>query len=139
MDRKQFKLGGGKAPRSHLKNAGFIALIILFALVFYSAIKQPSQLSTVPFSQVISQANKGQIKEITVNGDELTITPQGQSAPTEKSYKEPGSSIYEQGLQQGKVQLNNKPSSSSNSFWGQLIISVLPVAIIAFLIILMFK
>src|SRR5579863_6970806 len=112
MDRKQFKLGGNKPPRSHLKNAGFVALIILFGLVFYSAIKQPTKLTTVPFSQVISQANKGQLSEITVNGDELTITPKAQSQPTEKSYKEPGSSIYEQGLQQGKVQLDNKPNSS---------------------------
>ncbi|HVX58579.1 MAG TPA: ATP-dependent zinc metalloprotease FtsH [Candidatus Saccharimonadales bacterium] len=143
MDRKNFRLGngrGGKNKRNNFKNAGFVILIILFGLIFYAAFNQPSQLKQVPFSQVIQQANSGQIKQITVNGDELDITPKGQSSATEKSFKEPGSSIYEQGLQQGKVELVNKPQSDSgNSIWGQLIVGVLPVVIIAFILILMFR
>ena len=141
MDKKQFKLGGGKNNRrSSFKNAGFIALIVLIGLIFYAAFNQPSQLQTVPFSQIVSQANNGKIQQIKVNGDELDITPKGQSQPTEKSYKEPGSSIYEQGLQQGKVELVNKPTSNSgNSLWGQLLVSFLPVILIAGVIILMLR
>jgi len=74
-----------------------------------------------------------------VNGDELDITPVGKAAATEKTYKEPGSSIYEQGLKQGRVQLVNKPSSSSNSIWGQLVVGVLPIVIIAVILIFMFR
>lgn len=142
MDRKQFRLGGSQKPptrRTNYKNAGFIALLVLFGLIFYAAFNQPSQLTTVPFSEVISQANSGQVKQIIVNGDELDITPVGQSHPTEKSFKESGSSIYDQGLQQGKVQLTNKPTSNGSSVWDQLLIGVLPVIIIAFIIIMMFR
>src|SRR5665213_360920 len=120
MDRKQFRLsgeGGGKNRGNRFKNAGFIALLILFGMVVYAAFNQPSSLKDVPFSQVISQANSGQLKSITVNGDELQVTPAGQSKATERSFKENGSSIYEQGLKQGKVELNNKPQSSSGGTW----------------------
>lgn len=141
MDKKQFSLrGGGNNRRSYFKNAGFIALVVLFGLIFYSAFSQPTELKAVPFSQVISQANNGEIKKILIEGDELLITPKAETEPTQKSYKEPGSSIYEQGLQQGKVELDNKPQSGgSNSIWGQLLVSVLPVILIAFILILMFR
>jgi cell division protease FtsH len=115
-------------------------LLVLFGLIVYAAVNQPSQLKTVPFSQVISEANNGKIKQITVSGEqELDITPIGQNHPTEKSFKEAGSSIYEQGLKQGKVTVDNKPQSSSNGIWGQLLVGVVPVILIAFVIILMFR
>jgi len=141
MDRKQFKLGGpGGNRRSVFKNAGFVALLILIGLVVYSATGQPTKLNTISFSQVVKQANSGQIKQIVVNGNELDVTPAGQSQATEKSFKDPSSSIYEQGIQQGKVQVVNKPQSSgSNSVWGQLLIGVLPVILIAFILIIMFR
>ncbi|MGA3150467.1 MAG: ATP-dependent zinc metalloprotease FtsH [Candidatus Saccharimonadales bacterium] len=139
--RNQFRLGGGSDDRrrNNFKNVGFLALIILFGLIIFAAFNQPSQLKTVPFSQVISDANSGKTQQITVKGDELDITPKGQAKATEKSYKEDGSSIYQQGLQQGKVVLTNAPPSSSNSIWIGLLTGVLPVVIIVVLIIFMFR
>jgi cell division protease FtsH len=144
MDKKQFRLSGGASPggsprSSRFKNFGFIALLILIVLIIFAALNQPSNLKTVPFSQVVSEANVGKINEINVNGDKLTITPQGQSKPTEVSYKEAGSSIFEQGLQQGKVSLVNNPSSSSGSVWITVLGTVLPVVIIGGLLIFMFR
>ncbi|HVS78980.1 MAG TPA: ATP-dependent zinc metalloprotease FtsH, partial [Candidatus Saccharimonadales bacterium] len=142
MEKKSFRLSGGKGDGrgNRFKNAGFIALIILFGLIIYAAVNQPSQLKQIPFSQVISEANNGKIKQITVNGDqELDITPVGQNQATEISYKEAGSSIYEQGLKQGKVEVVNKPSSNDDSLWLTLLGSVLPVVIIAAILILMFR
>lgn len=142
MDRKQFRLGdgGGSRGRSNrFKNAGFIALVILFGMVVYAAFNQPSQLKEVPFSQVISDANGGKVKQITVNNNELDVTPMGQNHPTEKAFKEEGSSIYEQGLKQGKVSLTNKPSSSNGNAWLLVATNILPVVIIAFILIVMFR
>jgi cell division protease FtsH len=142
MEKKQFRLGGSRdgGGRNHFKNAGFIALLLLFGLIFYAAFNQPSPLKTVPFSQVVTQANSGKIQQIVVNGEqELLVTPKGQQHPTEKSYKETGSSIYEQGLQQGKVTLVNRPQSDNNNLWVGLLTSVLPVIIIAVILILMFR
>ncbi|HLA49429.1 MAG TPA: ATP-dependent zinc metalloprotease FtsH, partial [Candidatus Saccharimonadales bacterium] len=140
-NKKQFRLsgGGGGEKRNRFKNFGFLALLILFALVIYTAFNQPSQLKEVPFSQLVTEANSGNIQKIQVNGNELLITPKGQSKPTEKSFKEEGSSIYQQGLEQGKVEIVNKPGSSGGSFWVQLAINLLPVIIIAAILIFMFR
>jgi cell division protease FtsH len=141
MDKKQFRLTGNKGGgKNHFKNAGFVALIVLFGLVVYAAFNQPTTLKEVPFSQVINQANHGQVKQIVVKGEDLAVTPVGQSQPTEHSVKEAGSSIYEQGLQQGKTEIINKQENGGgNSFWGQLLISVLPVVAIAFVLVLLFR
>jgi cell division protease FtsH len=143
MDGKQFKIGGGSpkggSRKNRFKNAGFIALIILFGLIIFAAFSQPSTLKPVPFSQVVNEANNGKIQKITVNGDELEVTPKGDTKPTEKSFKEQGSSIYEQGLKQGKVELVNKPQSNTGSIWAIILGNVLPVVIIAFILILMFR
>jgi cell division protease FtsH len=143
MNGKQFRInnagGGGGRKRKSFKNAGFIALLVLFGLIIFAAFSQPSNLKTIPFSQAVSDANNGKVQQITVNGDELQITPKGQSKPTEKSYKEPGSSIYEQGLKQGKVELNNKPQSNTGGVWVTVLANVLPVVIIALILILMFR
>jgi cell division protease FtsH len=143
MEKKQFRLskdsGGNKGRGNRFKNAGFIALVILFGLVIFSAFNQPSKLKEVPFSQVVTRANNGEIKQISVNRNELLITPNGQKEPTEKSYKEEGASIYEQGLKQGKVELVNKPQSNSSSTWLILATNILPIVIIAGILILMFR
>ncbi len=141
MDGKQFRLGGknNKSRRNGFKNVGFLALLVLCGLVVYAAFHQTSPLKKVPFSQVVSEANAGKIKQIDVSGESLKITPIGQSKPTEQSYKEAGSSIYEQGLQQGKVTVNNEPASNGNDIWSALLSGVLPVLIIAGLLIFMFR
>jgi cell division protease FtsH len=144
MDKKQFRISGGKPGGNNRmnkwKNAGFVIIVLLFGLVIWSAFNQPSDLKTVPFSQAISDANSGKTQDITIQGDTLLITPKGQSEPTQKSYKEPGSSIYEQGLEHGKAEVTVKPASGgSNGIWGQLLVSVLPVIIIAVILILMFR
>jgi cell division protease FtsH len=141
MDKKQFRLnsGGGKDNRKNrFKNVGFLALLILFGLVIFAAFNQPSNLKEVPFSQVISDANSGKLQRIEVSNNDLYVTPKGESKPTRHSFKEEGSSIYEQGLQQGKVELVNKPKANDGLVVG-LVTSVLPVIIIAVILIFMFR
>lgn len=141
MDKKQFRLnssGGKDQRRNRFKSAGFIALLILFGLIIYAAFSQPSNLKEVPFSQVVQGANSGKIQRIEVSNNDLTITPKGESKPTQHSFKEDGSSIYEQGLQQGKVEIVNKPKSNDSLLVG-LVTGVLPVIIIAVILIFMFR
>ncbi len=143
MEKKPFRVSGGRndGGRNRFKSAGFIALVILFGLIIYAAFNQPSQpQTTIPFSQVISDANNGKIKQITVNGDqELDIIPKGQAQATEKSYKESGSSIYEQGLKQGVTTVVNKPQSNNGTLWTDLLTGVLPIVVIAVILVLMFR
>ena len=143
MDKKSFKPKSklkpeGKGKKS-FKNIGFITLLVLLGLVVASSFGQPSTLKTVPFSDVIRGANAGQIQQITIQGNELQITKKGESKATEKSRKEPGSSIYEQGLSNRDVQVEVKQESNTSSIWLTLASAIVPVLLISFVIIFMMR
>lgn len=90
-----------KQPNSWLRTTVFWAIIIVVALAGFALYAPQQSLKDIPFSQVIKEANTGKITKIEVNGDELLVTPKDakdQSKATERSFKENGSSIYEQGL-----------------------------------------
>lgn len=142
MDKKVFKKGGGNRDYSQnkgFKSAGFIALVILMGLITFAAFNQPSKLKEVPLSDVVSQANNGEIAYITVTGNELEVTKKGEEKATITSRKEPGSSIYEQGLEQGKTTINIKPESTSGSTWANLGMSLIPVIIITAVLFFMLR
>lgn len=133
MDKKSFRAkkqlpGGG---RQRFKNAGFIALVILIGLIVYASMSQPTQLKSVAFSDVINRANKGEISKITIKGSSLEVTKKGESKPTEKSNKEEGSSIYEQGLKNRDVEVDIKSNSGGSGFWLNLASGIIPVILIS--------
>lgn len=113
--------------------------ILVFGVLAIIAITSPQDgLKTVSFSDVVNRANKGEIARIDIQGNDLKVTPKGQDKPTEKSYKEAGSSIYEQGLQQGKTEVKIEPESKNGDiFWGLAGIIVPVVLIAAFFMFMM--
>ena len=117
-----------------MKNAGFVAIIILFGLIFFAASRQPASLKAVPFSEVVDRAKKGEISTIDVSGDTLKVTEKGKDKPTIKSRRDSQGSIYEQGIpNNGEVKVNFEEKSSSSDTWLQVGLSVLPlIAIMAF-------
>lgn len=132
MDKKSFKKSGGSDynKRRGFKNVGFLALIILSGLIIFAFYNQPTNLKEVAFSDVINRANNGEIQSIEVSGNELKVTPKGESKATEKAYKESGSSIYEQGLTNRNMEVDVKPESTAGSTWLNIGITVLPVILI---------
>lgn len=74
-----------------------VTIFVLLAVVFVSFSPQKS-LREIPLSEVISQANNGQISKINIKGDELEITKKGENIPSYQSRKEPNTSLYDQGL-----------------------------------------
>lgn len=114
--------------------------MILFGLIIYASLNQPNTLKSVAYSDVIKRANSGEIQRIEISGDELTVTPKGENKPTEKSRKEAGSSIYEQGLNKdANVEVDNKPESNSGAFWQQLGLALLPIFVIGILLFYMLR
>ncbi len=86
MDKKSLR-SGRKSPKGNnrgMKNAGFIALIILFGLVIVAALNQPSSLKTVSASQAIADTNAGKYSKLVVSNNELDITPKGEEKATLK-------------------------------------------------------
>lgn len=131
--------GRGNNGRRGMRNVGFIALIILFGLIFWAAYGQGKSLQSVPFSTVVREANEGKYSKIEVNGNELSITKKGEQAASLKSFKDPNAGLNEEGLKTSNVELSYKPQSSTGSNIANLAISLLPVVLIGGLLFFMLR
>lgn len=125
--------------RRGAKNAGFLALLILFALVVFAAYSQPKSIKEIPLTQAISDANNGKYAKIVVNGNQLDITKKGDQAATLKSHTDPNASLKEQGLDYSKVSIEYKPASNGSSLWITLLGSVVPIVFIGALLYFMMR
>ncbi len=122
---------GNKGTKQFIRLGLFWAIIIFFGLVVYAAIGSGANLKEVPLSDVIRRANAGEIKRLEIQGNDITITPKGQDKPTERSVKEAGSSIREQGLKNdAKVELVVVPPSTTNETLWNLAVMIIPIVII---------
>lgn len=118
--------------RRGMKNAGFIALLTLFALIGIAALNQPSTVKTLPITTVVSNANKGQYGKIVVTNNQLDIYKnKTDKQPVAKSFLEPNATLKDEGFNFSKVEIDTTAASSSSSNWVTLAESVLPVLIIA--------
>lgn len=120
----------------------FWAAIVVIGLALWALYSPQQTLKEVPISEVITRANNGEIKKITIEGSDVKVTPKSAPSdePTEKSYKESASSIYEQGLRQDsgtKVEVK-QPSQVGNTVWSILGL-LLPVILIGALFLFMFR
>lgn len=146
MDKKPFKpttkpgkLGKGGNNRN-FKNAGFVVLLVLFALIIFAAYGQNGGLKTISFSQAVQNANAQKYSKIIVNGSELDITPKGQNVPTLKTYDDPNASLKQQGFDLSKTNIQFKPSSGTGTTILTLALEyILPVVIIGALFFFMLR
>lgn len=144
MDKKPFKNSTGKGGpnRKGMKNIGFFALLALIGLAIFSSISQPAKLDSTSFSDVIKQANAGEIHRIEVSGDELKIYNTKEDAdsktPSRTSRKETGSGIYEQGLTNRDVVVDVQKGSDSG-VWTQLGFQLIPIFLIGLFLFFMIR
>lgn len=134
MDKKAKKPLPPNSNKRNYKTIVFVILIAFFGYVAFSSFSSPEELESVPLSEVIDKANRGEIQEIEIIGDELKITLQGEEEPTLQSLKESGSTLSEQGLERTEentdLQLSvTKPDTSGETF-RQLGFGLLPVLLI---------
>jgi len=132
-----------KQPSKFMRNTVFWAMLIVLALVLWAVYTPQQNLKDVPLSDVIRQANSGEIAKIEIQGDELLITPlseQDKGKPTQRAYKEDGSSIYDQGLSKDtKAQIDvKKPSDTGSTLWNLASI-FLPVLLFGAFFLFMFR
>ena len=121
----------GKNRISQILRFGlFWAIIIFVALIFYATLFPASNLKDVALSDVVRRANDGKIAQLEIQGNDIKVTPKGESKPTEHSVKE-SSSIYEQGLNKdAKVEVKVIPPSTTGETMWNLAVMVVPVLII---------
>jgi cell division protease FtsH len=132
MDKKPLRTGrkpGNKGKGA--KNAGFVALLILFGLIVFAAYNQPSTTKEINTTQAITDNNAGKYSKIVASGNQLEITPKGQDHATLKTHVDPNSSLKEQGFDTSKSALSYKPETSGSNTWIGLAGSIVPFLIIA--------
>lgn len=128
---------------------GFIIILMLISMVIVNVTAPREAIEEVALSDVIARANdeNGDIKKITVQGNELKITLKGKDYATQKSRKDGSGTLYEQGLLNQCAELEGEQLSNCqakypviefeevSSFWDyalDIAIIVVPVIIIIF-------
>lgn len=99
------------------------------------------ELEDIPISEVIAQANEGEISRIEGNGNELEITPKGSDEPTQKSYIQGGVSalIKDEVLNsEGEAALVDQPPSEvGTTIWNIVLLLGPVILIVAFFMFMM--
>jgi cell division protease FtsH len=113
-----------------MKNAGFIAIIVLLGLVIFAATNQPSTLTKIPITTAAQQSNNGEYSSINISGNEIQITKKGDNHATLKSYIEPNATLKDEGFNYNKVQITAAPESTNSSTWLDIAGTVIPLVII---------
>ncbi len=121
-----------KKPSNLIRLSLFWAILVFSILAFVAISSPRDNLKEVSISDVINRANTGAISKIEIQGNDVKVTPKGSDKPTEKSIKESGSSIQDQGLNKdAKVEIKiTPPSTTSDTIWNLAII-IVPVLLIA--------
>lgn len=133
------KKNGKNGSKQIIKFSLFWAIIIFMGLIVYAAVSQNANLKNVALTDVVNRANEGKISKIEIQGNELRVTPKDEKKPTEKSIKEGGSTIYEQGLNKdAKVEVSvMQPSQTGDILWNLAVMIVPVVIIVAFFMFMM--
>lgn len=123
-----------KKPNNLMRLSLFWAILVVGILAVVAITSPQDNLKEVSISDVINRANAGEITKIEIQGNEVKVTPKGSDKATEKSTKEAGSSIQEQGLNKdAEVELKvTPPSTTGDTIWNLAIIIIPVILIIAF-------
>ncbi len=116
----------------------FWAIVVLGVLAFWAINSPQANLKEVPLSDVVNRANNGKIAKIEIQGNDLTVTPKGQSKPTERSLKENGT-IYTQGLKHDKTEVKVQNESQTGLLFWNLAPIVLSVVLFGVLFMFMMR
>lgn len=139
-NKKSFRSNNSKGGngRRGFRNIGFVALLILFGLIIYAAYGQPSTIKTIPLTEAVVQSNQGKYKKIEISGNELNITKANEDQVSLRSYKDPNTSLKEEGFDTKKVDVAYERVAQS-SLLQNLLISLVPILLIGGLLLFMLR
>ena len=128
-----------KKPSTLLRITLFWAIVVFGGLIIFALTMPGEKLNEVALSDVIKRANAGEITKIVVEGNELTVTPEGSDKATERSTKDGSGTLQDQGLKpDAPVEVQVKtPSATSDILWNLAIIIIPVILIVAFFMFMM--
>lgn len=123
------------------KNFVLYGFILVFSLIVFSALGAPyDSANKTSISQVVDLVKKGQVSEIVVSGDKLTVTEK--NGTKVETTKEPGADIYaifkNAGVSFGKTKVTIKDEGGLNNWMG-LASAILPVVLMIGFFYLIFR
>lgn len=128
---------GGNGGRG-FRNIGFVALLVLIALVVYATYAQPTATKTIDLTTATEQSQDSKFKKLQVDGNEVLITEKGESKPSLKTFKDPNTSLKEDGFKTSGVEVSYAPESKS-SFLQNVGLTLLPVILISIVLFIMLR
>jgi cell division protease FtsH len=121
-----------KKPSNMIRLSLFWAILVFIIIAIVAVASPRDNLKDVSLSQVISDANAGNVTKLEIQGNGIKVTPKGSDVATEKSIKDAGSSIQDQGLNKdAKVEIKYIPVSTTGDTLWSLAIIIVPVLLIA--------
>ncbi len=128
---------GSEKMNNNVRMALFWIVIAVGIGLFWAFSSQEAQLDDVAISDVIREANDGQIAKLEVQGNEVLVTRDGEDEPSQKSYKQEGN-LQEQGLEPGATEVvASAPSQTGETLWQLALIFVPVILIVAFFMYMM--
>lgn len=128
----------GGTGRRGFRNFGFVALLILFGLIVFAAYGQPTSTKTIPLTEAVQQSQKDKYKKFQVTGNEVQITEKGEDKATLKTYKDPNTTLKEDGFKTSGAEVTFAPQSKS-SFLENIGLAILPVILISVVLFIMLR
>lgn len=124
-----------------IKNLILYVLVGFLLLSFFLSFSVPvTPLKEVPLSQILTEVKDGKVKEITVEGDKLTVVYKDSTKVT--SFKERGESVIKtfeaSGINPKDAGINIKDQSTTDA-WINILSTLLPTIFIAGLLLFMFR
>ncbi|MEO7364112.1 MAG: ATP-dependent zinc metalloprotease FtsH [Candidatus Saccharimonadales bacterium] len=137
--RPNHKPGAGKKNQRTMKNAGFIAILVLLTLVIFAANSQPTNLKKIDITQAITDANAGKYDKFAVKGNQILITKKGDKTASLKTNKDPNGSLKDEGLKEGKVEVSYAEQNDGGSAWLTIATTIGPVILIGAILYFMLR
>ncbi len=112
------------------KNMLLYGFLFLFALFIFAGLTSPyKEKNTIPLSQAIQEVKTGNVKQIEISENKLTLYRKND---TVQAYKEPGSNVYElfkaANVDLSKTKVMVKDQSGINS-WIGILSTILPIVL----------
>ena len=100
----------GKKSSNSFRGILFFVIVFLLAYAAINSISANKKVDEVALSDVVARANNkdGDIKKITVSGNDLYITLKDKDQPTQHSRKDGSGTLYDQGLNKTCVDLTGE-------------------------------
>ena len=116
--------------KSHHRNLGFIAVVMLFVLLVLALVGVDDDTRQVSLSEVVEKVNDGQIEELVIDGNEIRAIPIDEDEPELITYREEGVGISEYGIDVSAVTVTTEDPTDSGQLFNLFLISLLPILII---------